>query len=68
MYAAACNDSLGVGLVGLVRAVLQAGLSVPGAASPRGPRARRLQIYSDVGARWVPEGPISHAGDPRASP
>lgn len=33
IYSIACNDSFGVGLVCLVRAVLQAGLSVPGAAS-----------------------------------
>lgn len=37
IYSIAWNDSFGVGLVCLVRAVLQAGLSVPGAASPRGP-------------------------------
>ena len=67
IYSIACNDSFGVGLVCLVRAVLQAGLSVPGAASPQGPRTRRLRVSSDTGVQWVPEGlPISSAGDTRA--
>jgi len=58
-----CDDSFGAGRVCWVRAVLPAGLSVPGAASPRGPGARRLWVSSDTGAWWVLEGlPIS--GDP----